>query len=72
MNRPSPLFLAFRHLVLMSGAVIFLAPFIWMLLTSFKPADEIFTKGLSLFPKNWAMVENYTIALTDVPLPRYL
>lgn len=72
MIRPSPLFRVFRHVVLLSGALLFLTPFIWMVLTSFKPADEIFTKGLALLPKKWAVIENYTAALSDVPLPRYL
>ena len=44
MKRPSILFRSLRHLVLMTGAAIFLAPFIWMVLTSLKPADEIFTR----------------------------
>lgn len=61
-----------RHLLLMSGAVIYLLPFIWMLSTSFKPADEIFREGFHLLPRHWAAVENYTRALTDVPLLRYL
>ena len=72
MNRPSPLFRTARHLLLMTGALIFLAPFIWMILTSLKPADEIFTRELTLLPTRLAMVENYTEALTRVPLLRYL
>ena len=72
MKRPSILFRSFRHLVLMTGAAIFLAPFIWMVLTSLKPADEIFTREFSLLPSRLALVENYTQALTRVPLLRYL
>ncbi|MDD2545901.1 MAG: carbohydrate ABC transporter permease [Burkholderiaceae bacterium] len=72
MKRPSPLFRAFRHSVLMGGALIFLAPFLWMVLTSFKPADEIFSRELTLLPTHWAALENYTAALTKVPLLRYL
>ena len=72
MNRPSALFRTARHLLLMTGALIFLAPFIWMVLTSLKPADEIFTRELTLLPTRLAMVENYTEALTRVPLLRYL
>jgi multiple sugar transport system permease protein len=72
MKRPSILFRSFRHLVLMTGAAIFLAPFIWMVLTSLKPADEIFTREFSLLPSRLALVENYTQALTKVPLLRYL
>jgi multiple sugar transport system permease protein len=72
MKSPSALFRSTRHVVLMVGAIIFLAPFIWMVLTSLKPADEIFTRELTLLPSRLALVENYTEALTRVPLLRYL
>lgn len=72
MNSPSLFFRAARHLLLMTGALIFLAPFIWMVLTSLKPVDEIFTRELTLLPTRLALVENYTEALTRVPLLRYL
>lgn len=72
MNKPSLLFRGLRHLLLMSGALIFLAPFLWMVLTSLKPADEIFTRELTLLPTRLALMENYTEALTRVPLLRYL
>lgn len=72
MKHPSMLFRSFRHLVLMTGAVLFLMPFVWMVLTSLKPVDEIFTREFSLLPSRLAVVENYTLALTRVPLLRYL
>jgi len=72
MKRPSLLFRIARHLVLEAMAFVFLSPFIWMVLTSFKPVDEIFQIDLTLFPKKWAAVENYTAALTKVPLLTYL
>lgn len=61
-----------RHLLLMAGALLYLLPFVWMLSTSFKPADEVFRDGFHLLPQQWAALENYTRALTDVPLLRYL
>lgn len=61
-----------RHAVLMSAALLFLMPFIWMVSASLKPADEIFSDGWRLLPSHWAMLENYTRALTQVPLLRYL
>ena len=61
-----------RHLVLIAGLVIMLAPFVWMVSTSLKPPNEIFSTKLSLLPTNWAAVENYTKAFTKVPLLRYL
>ena len=72
MQRPSLLFRSLRHLVLMTGAAIFLTPFIWMVLTSLKPADEIFSREIHLLPSRLALVENYTLALTRVPLLHYL
>ena len=61
-----------RHLLLIAGLVIMLAPFVWMISTSLKPPNEIFSTKLSLLPNNWAATENYTKALTKVPLLRYL
>lgn len=72
MKRPSLLFRIARHLVLGAMAFVFLSPFIWMVLTSFKPVDEIFQVQLTLLPHQWAAIENYTTALTKVPLLRYL
>ena len=61
-----------RHAVLLAGLVIMLAPFVWMISTSLKPPNEIFSTKLGLLPTNWAAVENYTKAFTKVPLLRYL
>ena len=72
MKRLSPSFRILRHVVLMVVALVFLMPFIWMVLTSLKPADEIFGSEIHLFPTRFAAVENYTLALTKVPLLRYL
>ncbi|HDC4579806.1 TPA: carbohydrate ABC transporter permease, partial [Enterobacter cloacae] len=75
MNTPTQTSLPWRiarHTILMTGAIIYLFPFIWMLSTSLKPADEIFMSGFHLLPQKWAAWENYTTALTQVPLLRYL
>jgi multiple sugar transport system permease protein len=61
-----------RHVILMAGAVIMIAPFVWMVLTSLKPQGEIFTSDLTLLPKEWNAVENYTAAFTRVPMLRFL
>ncbi len=61
-----------RHLLLIAGLVIMLAPFVWMVSTSLKPPNEIFSTKLSLLPNTWAAAENYTKAFTKVPLLRYL
>lgn len=61
-----------RHVVLMAGAVIMLSPFVWMLLSSFKPQSEILTAELHFLPQRWAAMENYTTVWTRVPMGRFL
>lgn len=61
-----------RHTLLLAGAAVYLLPFVWMLSTSLKPANEIFRDGFHLLPQQWAAVDNYTRALTQVPLLLYL
>ena len=63
---------ALRHLVLGITSFLFALPFIWMVITSFKPANEIFSDELSIFPQNWAIVQNYTDAFTKVDLLGFL
>jgi ABC-type glycerol-3-phosphate transport system permease component len=50
------------YLVLLVGAVFFLAPLVYILLNSFKPAGEIFQVPQSIFPKQWTL-ENYASLL---------
>jgi multiple sugar transport system permease protein len=54
------------HLVLIVGAVIMLIPFIWMVSTSFKTLDQVFT-----YPPQWIpnpiVFDNYPKAFTVVP-----
>lgn len=61
-----------RHLLLLALGALMLLPFVWMLVTSLKPADEIFSNELSWWPQRLALVENYGRALTETPLLRYL
>jgi multiple sugar transport system permease protein len=61
-----------RHALLLAGAVVTLAPFVWMLSTSLKPPTEIFATDLSLLPRRWHAIENYREAFTKVPLLRYM
>lgn len=61
-----------RHAVLMAGVVVVVAPFLWMVLTSFKPQSEIFEPGLHILPQRWAAAENYGDALTRVPLLKFM
>ncbi len=61
-----------RHAVLLSGAVVMLAPFVWMVATSLKPPNEIFSTHFQLLPRTWGAADNYRTALTQVPLVRFL
>ncbi|RZT27527.1 carbohydrate ABC transporter membrane protein 2 (CUT1 family) [Kribbella sp. VKM Ac-2569] len=50
------------HLLLLAGAVVMALPFAWMVLSSFKPLDEIFVQPPKLFPQVW-QPQNYRDAL---------
>jgi multiple sugar transport system permease protein len=63
---------ALRHVVLVAGAVIMLSPFVWMVLSSFKPQSEILTAELTFLPQRWAAIENYATVWTRVPMGRFL
>jgi multiple sugar transport system permease protein len=77
--RPSPGLALARHILgtvfthgfLLIGAVFILMPFVWMLATSIKPPDEVFTATFSLWPKRFYGVENYSYALTAAPLLKF-
>lgn len=69
---PSLLGRSARHAVLLTLALIYLLPFVWMFSISLKPSGEIFEAGFNLLPRDWAAWENYHAALTRVPLMRYL
>jgi len=59
------------HGFLLAGAAFVLLPFVWMLVTSIKPPDEIFTATLRLWPRHFSAIENYRYALTSAPLLRF-
>lgn len=46
------------------------APFVWMASIAFKPEAEIFSRDLTLFPKEPTLA-NFELAVTFVPYPRY-
>ncbi len=48
------------HLAASVLAIIMIYPLIWMVFSSFKSNDEIFTTATSLWPTTWQAVENYT------------
>ena len=71
-HRLSPALRGVRHLVLLLGTVVMLAPFVLMVATSLKPKDEIFAPEFHLLPQRLGAAENYHEALTQVPLLHFL
>jgi len=63
---------ALRLAILSAGALVFLAPYVWMLSTAMKPREEIFSSSLALIPERWAAVENFSKAFTRVPMLQLL
>lgn len=61
-----------RLALLSFGAVIVLAPYVWMFFASLKPGSEVFSNSLSLLPERFYALENYGKALREVPMLRFL
>jgi multiple sugar transport system permease protein len=57
------------HILLVIGAVLMAGPFIWMILSSFKPLEEIFIQPPKLLPMDW-QPENYSNALQQADFVR--
>ena len=63
---------ALVYTLLILGAVFTLIPFLWIILTSFKPASEIIKIPPTFLPQNWTL-KSYQTIFTDpkVPLLRF-
>lgn len=46
-------------LFMFAGSILFLLPFVWMLVTSFKMETDVFTYPIQWIPKKWNAVANY-------------
>ena len=60
------------YIILLLGTAVTLVPFIWVLLTSLKPASEIVRVPPSFFPQRWTF-QSYQTIFSDprVPLARF-
>ena len=58
------------HLVLMAGCAVMLFPYLWMVGTSFKPADEILLWPPRVLPVRWSWA-NYPAVMEAAPFVRY-
>lgn len=68
-QRKAPrLSLALTYAILLALSALFFAPFLWLMITSFKPEKEIFT---TVWPKTWVW-DNFTNGLTHFPFALYL
>jgi len=65
---PSPTSVFFKHLLLVAISLTTLAPFVWMVLTSFKPLSEV--SSLNPLPGTWHP-ENYRAVFTQIPFAHY-
>lgn len=45
--------------LMFAGSILFLLPFVWMLVTSFKLETDVFTYPIQWFPRQWNAVANY-------------
>jgi multiple sugar transport system permease protein len=45
--------------IMLALSVLFLLPFVWMLVTSFKTENEVFVYPIQWIPKHWNAVANY-------------
>lgn len=61
-----------RLAVLTVLALVFVAPFVWMVAVSVKPQDEVFRASLQLLPDRFHGIENYGHVLKEIPVGRYL
>ncbi|KGF03285.1 MAG: carbohydrate ABC transporter permease [Actinomyces urogenitalis] len=58
-----------KHLVLLAIGLMMVAPFIWMVLTSFKPLSQLLTDPLSVLPAPWIFT-NWPDAWNALPFGR--
>lgn len=59
----------FLHLLLIVGGLVMVFPFIWMILSSFKPSLEVVSFEFHLFPRTWTL-RNYVKVFEDLPMGR--
>jgi multiple sugar transport system permease protein len=61
---------ALLYIIMYGAALLTLAPFLWMVLTSFKPLGEIFVYPPTWWPEDFSL-ENYESAFSAAPFGRY-
>lgn len=59
------------YIIVAAGALAFIFPFYWMIITSVKPNSELFVWPPTLWPRQFEF-NHYADALAEVPIIRYL
>jgi multiple sugar transport system permease protein len=57
------------HLILIIGSFLMIVPFLWMIISSFKPNIDIISINFQLFSSNWTL-ENYQKIFREMPIFR--
>ena len=57
------------HILLSIGALAFIFPFVWMLLSSFMTNTEIVASPITLFPRSFYL-ENFKTVFEEIPIER--
>ncbi|MGF7162430.1 multiple sugar transport system permease protein [Rhodoligotrophos appendicifer] len=60
------------HAILLTGVFVTLFPFYWMILTSVRPAQEVFSAGFTWLPQAFVGLDNFAAALAQAPLLRFM
>ncbi len=60
------------HGILILLAFIMLFPFYWMLVTAFRPAQEVFSGNFYWLPQTFIGLENFRAALSQAPLVQFM
>ncbi|MDR9852090.1 carbohydrate ABC transporter permease [Paenibacillus sp. VCA1] len=58
-SREFPWSRAVVTVLMFAGSILFLLPFVWMLVTSFKMETDVFTYPIQWIPRQWNAVANY-------------
>ena len=70
-GRRPPLGRILVYVALTVGAIVVLAPIVWVVLSSFKTQEELFQRPPTILPQAWR-IQNYTEALNQFRFPLYL
>lgn len=68
----APAWRVVQHALLLAGALVMLAPFVWMLVTSLRSPSEIFEASWLPWPRSWFGWGHYAEVFRAVPIGRFM